>query len=507
MCGVIGIYSRGNHVSQTLYDGMIMLQHRGQDSAGIISCELSKACEQDRKRNRLHRHRGRGLVREVFNEEIMHRLTGNAGIGHVRYPTAGRYNEREVQPFYLNSPYGIAMAHNGNLLNNEKLLKESFDHNKRNIYTDCDSEVLLNIFAHGLSAKRGVMLGYKDVFAAVEHVHQRCQGAYAVVALLAGIGLLAFRDPHAIRPLILGQRETDQGKEYMVASESVALDLFSYQIVGDLEPGEAVFVDYLGHLYRQNCTPREYRAQAQRRSCIFEYVYFSRPDSIIDQVYVNKARMRMGSALAKQVKTEWGEHDVDVVIPVPDTSRTAALKIASGLRTKYREGFIKNRYIGRTFIMAGQGRRDRSVRYKLNPLSAEFKNKNVLLVDDSIVRGTTSRQIVQMAREAGAKKVYFASASPAIRYPNVYGIDMRSYDELIAHNKTTQQVCDAIGADRLIYQHLDELITAVKYGNRKLKQFDCSMFDGHYCPEHTVDERYFSYLYEARDAKRSLGKF
>ena len=499
MCGVIGIYSR-QQVSLDLYESMLMLQHRGQDSAGIVSCELNEKCQSDYKRSRLHRHRARGLVRDVFTEEHVANLTGNAGIGHVRYPTAGAYSRHEVQPFYINSPYGIAMAHNGNLLNNEQLIKESFSTDKRNIYTDCDSEVLINILTHGLLSNRTLMpVTPKDIFAAVTHVHERCQGAYAAVALLAGIGLLAFRDPFAIRPLILGQRETEQGTEYMVASESVALDLLSYRIVRDLDAGEAIFIDHRGVLHSHMCAP-----QAQRRSCIFEYVYFSRPDSIIDDVHVHKARMRMGSALAKKIKSEWGNHDVDVVIPVPDTSRTAALKIASGLHTKYREGFIKNRYIGRTFIMAGHAPRDRSVRYKLNPLSTEFKDKNVLLVDDSIVRGTTSRQIVQMARDAGARKVYFASTSPAIRHPNVYGIDMRSYAELIAHNKSSQQVCDEIKADRLIYQSLDELVAAVKYGNRRLKQFDCSMFDGQYCPGHEVNEQYFANLQEARGQQAGL---
>ena len=504
MCGVIGIYAK-NPVSMDLYESLIMLQHRGQDAAGIVSCELNPESARDIRRPRLHRHRARGLVRDAFKEEHLDDLFGNAGIAHVRYPTAGAYDRHEVQPFYVNSPYGIAMAHNGNLVNSDQLLKESFVDNgrRRIIYTESDSEILINMFARGLLEASDMTLpGPKEVFGAVRYVHQQCQGAYAVVALLAGIGLVAFRDPHAIRPLVLGQRENKRGMEYMLASESVALDLLSYRIVDDLEAGEAVFIDNRGDLHRQVCADNE---QIQHRSCIFEYVYFSRPDSVIDNVYVHKARMRMGSALAKKIKAEWDKHEVDVVIPVPDTSRTAALEIASSLRTKYREGFIKNRYIERTFIMASQDRRDRSVRYKLNPLGAEFKNKNVLLVDDSIVRGTTSRQIVQLAREAGANRVYFASASPAIRHPNVYGIDMRSNDELIAHNKKTEEVCDAIGADRLIYQDLDELVAAVRCGNRKLKQFDCSMFDGKYCPGHTVNKQYFSRLYQGRSAQKKRG--
>ena len=444
----------------------------------------------------IFQHKGVGLVRDVFDSRNIAHLQGQAGIGHVRYPTAGTSSEMEAQPFYVNSPYGIALGHNGNLTNFPQLMSELFDQNLRHLHTGSDSEVMLNVLAHELLSHRSLMLAPKQVFHAVTQVHHRCRGAYAVVALFAGLGLLAFRDPYGIRPLIYGTREGKHGTEYMVASESVALDSLEFEVVRDIAPGEAIYIDKNGELHTQLCADK-----ASYRSCIFEYVYFSRPDSIIDDVFVHKARMRMGVALAERLKREWGDHDIDVVMPVPDTSRTAALELAMTLGVKYREGFIKNRYIGRTFIMPWQEMRAKSVRQKLNPLSIEFKDKNVMLVDDSIVRGTTSRQIVQMARDAGAKKVYFASAAPPIKHPNVYGIDMPTKEELIAHGKTEEGVCEAIQADRLIYQNLKDLITAVSEGNSKLKKFECSLFDGDYI--HKLDGKFFEDLSRRRgDATR-----
>ena len=483
MCGVVGLYG-GTHVSRRLYDSMTLLQHRGQDAAGIVTGELDTG--------RMFQHKGNGLVRDVFRSGHIAHLQGQAGIGHVRYPTAGTSSEAEAQPFYVNSPYGIALGHNGNLINFPQLMRELFDQNLRHLHTGSDSEVILNVLAHGLLGRRALIPDPDQVFEAVTQVHRRCQGAYAVVALIAGLGLLAFRDPHGIRPLIYGVREGPHGREYMVASESVALASMGFEIVRDVRPGEAVYIDKNGELHARQCADK-----ACYRSCIFEYVYFSRPDSIIDDVFVHKARMRMGVALAERIKREWRDHDIDVVMPVPDTSRTAALEMALSLDVKYREGFIKNRYIGRTFIMPWQTMRTRSVRQKLNPLSIEFKDKNVMLVDDSIVRGTTSRQIVQMARDAGARKVYFASASPPIRHPNVYGIDMPTSEELISHDKNVEEVCEAIRADRLIYQDLGDLIRAVKEGNPKLKEFECSVFDGRYI--HDLEQSFFEELNRKRN--------
>ena len=483
MCGVAGLYG-GDEVGQRLYDSLTLLQHRGQDAAGIVTCEFDTG--------RMHQRKGNGLVRDVFRSSDIARLRGRAGIGHVRYPTAGTSSEDEAQPFYVNSPYGIALGHNGNLTNFPQLMRELFDQNLRHLHTGSDSEVILNVLAHELFNRRSLMLGPDQVFQAVSQVHRRCQGAYAVVALFAGSGLLAFRDPHGIRPLIYGTREGENGVEHMVASESVALDSLDFEVVRDVQPGEAIYIDKSGQFYSRRCA-----GGARHRSCIFEYVYFSRPDSIIDDVFVHKARMRMGIALARRIKREWDDRDIDVVMPVPDTSRTAALEMAMDLGVRYREGFIKNRYIGRTFIMPWQTLRTKSVRQKLNPLSVEFKDKNVLLVDDSIVRGTTSRQIVQMARDAGAKKVYFASASPPIKYPNVYGIDMPTGKELIAHDKSVEEVRDAIGADRLIYQHLNDLVQSVREGNSRLRKFECSVFDGDYI--HKLDGQFFEDLARARE--------
>lgn len=483
MCGIIGIVGRGP-VNQALYDGLTVLQHRGQDAAGIVTY--------DGRDRRLNLRKAKGLVRDVFEARHMQRLVGNMGIGHVRYPTAGGAAAAESQPFYVNSPYGITLGHNGNLTNATELRRELFLQDRRHINTDSDSEILLNVFAQELFRQDHLNLTPDDICRAVAGVHRRCQGAYSVVAMIAGHGVLAFRDPHAIRPLVFGVRQAEDGPEYMVASESVALDVLGFDLTRDVGPGEVVYVDQNFDLYAKGCAQNPVYSP-----CIFEYVYFSRPDSVLDDVSVHKARMRMGKRLGKRLQQEWPDHDIDVVIPIPDTSRTAAQEMALQLGVTYREGFIKNRYIGRTFIMPGQTQRKKSVRQKLNPIGLEFKGKNVMLVDDSIVRGTTSKEIVQMARDTGAKKVYFASASPPIRYPNVYGIDMPAANELIAHGRTTEEVREAIGADYLIYQDLDDLIKAVRKGNPKLTRFDTSVFTGDYITG--ISGEYLDGLEEARN--------
>ncbi|MBM4207608.1 MAG: amidophosphoribosyltransferase [Gammaproteobacteria bacterium] len=460
MCGIAGIVSYHN-VNQELYDALTVLQHRGQDAAGIVTCEKGK----------LFLRKDNGLTRDVFNSAQMLKLKGNMGIGHVRYPTAGCSSSEEAQPFYVNSPYGLTLAHNGNLTNAEMLKKELFAEDQRHINTDSDSEILLNVFAHELQNLGKLRLTVDDVFNAVAGVHRRCRGAYAVVVMITGFGILGFRDPFGIRPAVFGERKTVFGSEFMIASESVALDVLGFELIRDIAPGEAVFIEASGQIHTRQCTEK-----TNHSPCIFEYVYFARPDSIIDNISVYKARMRMGEKLAEKILREWPDHDIDVVIPIPDTSRTAALEMANKLGKNFREGFIKNRYIGRTFIMPGQKMREKSVKQKLNAIGLEFEGKNVLLVDDSVVRGTTSAQIIQMARDAGAKKVYFASAAPPVRYPNVYGIDMPAASELIAHNRSDEGVGEAIGADRIIYQDLDDLIEAVGRGNRKIKQFDTSCF-------------------------------
>ena len=465
MCGIIGIVGNGQLVNQELYDGLTVLQHRGQDAAGIMTYA----------KGRLFQRKGNGLVRDVFQERHMRVLQGDMGIAHVRYPTAGTSSEAEAQPFYVNSPYGICLSHNGNLTNAAELKKELFIDDRRHINTRSDSEILLNVLAHELSEVDHLKLSAEDVFAAVRGVHKRCRGAYGVVSMICGVGMLAFRDPNGIRPLVYGVKEGENGRQYMIASESVALDVLGYELVRDVKPGEVIFIDQDNKLHAQECSEA-----AILTPCLFEFVYFARPDSIIENVYVQKARMRMGNRLAKKVQREWADHDIDVVIPIPDTSRTAALEMAHVLDCNYREGFIKNRYIGRTFIMPGQKQRLKSVRQKLNPISLEYKNKNVMLVDDSIVRGTTSREIVQMARDAGAKKVYFASASPPVRYPNVYGIDMPAATELIAHDRNVEEIRDEIGADRLFYQDLEDLIWSVNEGNKEISQFETSVFTGEY---------------------------
>ncbi|HET7921911.1 MAG TPA: amidophosphoribosyltransferase [Gammaproteobacteria bacterium] len=464
MCGLVGIVGCSD-VNQLLYDALIVLQHRGQDAAGIMTSDGE----------RLYLRKSNGLVRDVFHQRHMLRLRGRIGIGHLRYPTAGSSNSAEAQPFYTNSPYGIALGHNGNLTNAHALKELLLRDDRRHLNTDSDSEVLLNVFAHELQRLGGQEINEEDIFKAVGEVHKRCRGAYAAITLIAGYGILGFRDPFGIRPLVFGKRETEAGTEYMIASESVALDVCGFELVRDVMPGEAVLIDENGKLHTRQCAEHPIYSP-----CIFEHVYFARPDSIMDDISVYKARMRMGDKLAEKIQRDWREHDIDVVIPIPDTSRTSALQLATVLGIKYREGFIKNRYIGRTFIMPGQQQRSSSVRQKLNAIDLEFRGKNVLLVDDSIVRGTTSRQIINMARDAGAAKVYFASAAPPVRYPNVYGIDMPTPQELIAHDKSDEEITRFIGADRLIYQELDDLVDAVRRGNPKIRRFDTSVFSGEY---------------------------
>ena len=485
MCGVVGIYGR-REVNQDIYDALTVLQHRGQDAAGIATEENGK----------FFLRKSNGLVRDVFHTRHMRQLKGNVGIGHVRYPTAGSASCAESQPLYVNSPYGITLAHNGNLTNHEQLAQELFEADHRHLNTNSDSEVLLNILAHELQSQNKCNLKKDDIFAAVEALHRRCKGAYAVVANIAGHGIMAFRDPNGIRPLIYGVRTTDDGqKEYMIASESVALDALGFEIKRDLEPGEMIYIDELGKF--SSHIPKIKRDYAP---CIFEHVYFARPDSIIDGSSVYKARVRMGEYLAEKILREWGEdHDIDVVIAIPESSRPSAMELAVRLGVKYREGFVKNRYIGRTFIMPGQGERKKSVKQKLNPLELEFKGKNVLLVDDSIVRGTTSEQIVEMARNAGAKKVYFASAAPPLRHPNVYGIDMPVKSELVAHGRTDKEIEQEIGADKLIYQDLQDLVRSVVPTDEDISkyQFDCSVFDGKYVTG-DIDDAYLLHIQELR---------
>lgn len=465
MCGIVGIVGK-SPVNQILYDALLVLQHRGQDAAGIVTSDSKK----------LHMRKDTGLARDVFRTRHMLRLRGNMGIGHVRYPTAGGSCSSEAQPFYVNSPYGIVLAHNGNLTNAEELKRDVFVDDLRHINTESDSEILLNVFAHELQLQNKLRIDEQDIFRAVEGVHRRCRGGYAAVAMIPGFGVFGFRDPHGIRPVVYGKRETASGDEYVIASESVAMDTIGFELIGDVAPGECVFISSQGQLHRKQCAP-----QPVLSPCIFEFVYFARPDSIIDNISVHKARSRMGKKLASKIKRVWPHHDIDVVIPVPDTSRTAALQLANHLGVPYAEGFIKNRYIGRTFIMPGQQVRKKSVRQKLNAIDLEFRKKNVLLVDDSIVRGTTSQQIIQMARDAGARKVYFASAAPPVRYPNVYGIDMPSASELIAHDRTEVEIEAELGADRLFFQDLDDLIDAVqKRGKSLVDRFDTSVFDGVY---------------------------
>lgn len=486
MCGIIGIVGSSD-VAAAIYEALTMLQHRGQDAAGIATLNGY----------RMNLHKGSGLVRDVFGAAEMRQLSGTSGIGHVRYPTAGTDETAEAQPFYVNSPYGIALGHNGNLTNTEALTQELFDSDRRHLNTRSDSEVLLNVLAHELHQLNPKALQPDHLFLAVDAVHRRCKGAYAAVAIIPGHGMLAFRDPWGIRPAVLGRREGKSGVEYAVASESVALDGLGFELMRDLRAGEALFITLDGQLHSHNSP-----AAQKLTPCIFEYVYFSRPDSMIDDISVYKARLRMGQALARKILQERPDHDIDVVIPVPDTSRTAALPLAFDLDVKYREGFIKNRYIGRTFIMPGQEERKKSVRQKLNAIELEFRKKNVLIVDDSIVRGTTSQQIIQMARDAGARKVYFASASPPVRYPNVYGIDMPATAELIASGRKHKEIERELGADWLIYQNLPDLVEACRGGIKGVSQFDTSCFSGEYVTD--VSDAYLHSLQVSRsdDARK-----
>ena len=478
MCGIIGIVGAGP-VAASLYDGLTVLQHRGQDAAGIATVDGT----------RIRIHKGNGLVRDVFDAKSMRLLEGRIGIGHCRYPTAGSEGSDEAQPFYVNSPYGIALAHNGNLINTEALRREVFEQDRRHINTQSDSEVLMNVMAHEIA--RQETLTPEAVFDAVSAVHRRCRGGYAIVSVVLGLGLVAFRDPHGIRPLVLGKRESAEGTEYAVASESVALDLIGFTRMRDVAPGEAIVITASGQLHARQCaTP------AAHAPCIFEYVYFARPDSMIENVSVHKARMRMGVKLGEKILRLRPDHDIDTIIPIPDSSRDAALEVANVLGVKYREGFIKNRYVGRTFIMPGQSERVKSVRRKLNPIPLEFRNRVVLLVDDSIVRGTTSQQIVQMARDAGARKVYLASAAPPVRHPNIYGIDMPAASELIAHGRSEEDVQAELGCDWLIYQDLADLEWAVAEGNAALAGFDSSCFTGEYVTG--VEPGYFERLHAQR---------
>jgi amidophosphoribosyltransferase len=490
MCGVVGIVSKGP-VNQAIYDALTVMQHRGQDAAGIVTWGDDG----------LKQRRSNGLVRDVFRQRHMLRLTGNVGIGHVRYPTAGGSRSSEAQPFYVNSPYGICLAHNGNLTNHAELSDLLIQRDRRHLSTDSDSEVLLNVFAHELHVRANGRPTPEQVFGAVEALHERCKGGYAVVALIVGHGIVAFRDPNGIRPLVLGERNSGGGAEYMVASESVALDVLQFDRLRDVKPGETVYIENGGKLHSF-----EHEGEIRHTPCVFEYVYFARPDSILDDISVYKARLRMGEELAGKIVRDFPDHDIDVVIPIPDTSRTAALQVAYHLGVKYREGFIKNRYIGRTFIMPGQAERAKSVRRKLNAIDLEFRGKNVLLVDDSIVRGTTSKQIIRMAREAGAAKVYFASAAPPVQFPNVYGIDMPAAAELIANGRDVKDVQKLIGADRLIYQDLHGLIRSVRHDNSAISEFDASCFSGEYVAGDVTREYLLALEEQRNDAAKELRK-
>ncbi len=487
MCGIVGIVAE-TEINQEIYDALTVLQHRGQDAAGMMTCNEGRLNQ--RKRN--------GLVRDVFRASDMRHLKGRIGLGHVRYPTAGSSSPALAQPFYVNSPYGICLAHNGNLTNCDELARELYESDQRHLNTDSDSEILLNVFAHELRKVAGLEPKPEDIFFAVRKLHQRCEGAYAAAAMIANHGIIGFRDPHGIRPIVFGEREGKYSTEYMIASESVALDVLGFKLIRDISPGEAIYITKTGELHTQQCADHPVS-----RPCIFEHVYFARPDSIIDGISVYKARLRMGERLAKKILRERPDHDIDVVIPIPDTSRVAGQVLAYDLGVKFREGLMKNRYIGRTFIMPGQEQRKRSVKQKLNAIGLEFKGKNVLLVDDSIVRGTTCAQIIQMARDAGAKKVYIASAAPEVKYPNVYGIDMPSAGELIAHARSVEEVRKEIGADWLIYQDLDDLKACLSGGNPNITDFECSVFDGNYITG-KVDKTYLDRLEDIRNdnAKR-----
>ena len=467
MCGVVGIVSKED-AAPALYEALTVIQHRGQDAAGIATNEGEK----------FHVRKQLGLVREVFRQQHIVSLKGKIGIGHVRYPTAGGQNREPAQPMYSNSPFGISISHNGNLVNTKELTQELIFDDFRHINTNSDSEIILNVFAHELYKVNfpGTKPSAKEIFEAVSRTHLRLKGAYSVVIMICGVGIVGFRDPNGIRPLILGKKDNDLiGSDYMIASESPALETLNFEVVGDVSPGEAVFISLEGEVERKVCFDNP-----SHSPCIFEYVYLARPDSTLDEISVYKARMRMGQKLAKKILRLNPNHDIDVVIPIPDSSTTAALQLAAALKLPYRQGFVKNRYVGRTFIMPNQEERKKSVRRKLNILDLEFKDKNVLLVDDSIVRGTTSKRIIEMAKQAGAKKVYFSSAAPPVKFQNLYGIDMAATNELIASGKTDEEVANAIGADWLIYQDLKDLIDSAREGNPAIENFEISIFDGKY---------------------------
>ncbi|MDX7990085.1 amidophosphoribosyltransferase [Xenorhabdus littoralis] len=493
MCGIVGI-AGFTPVNQSIYDALTVLQHRGQDAAGIATIDGN---------NGFRLRKANGLVKDVFETRHMLRLRGTIGIGHVRYPTAGSSSASEAQPFYVNSPFGITLAHNGNLTNAHELKKMLFENARRHVNTTSDSEILLNIFANELTQFPNFPLEPDAIFAAVAETHRKIRGAYACVAMIIGHGLVAFRDPHGIRPLVLGKRTLEDGRhEYMVASESVALDTLGFEFLRDVASGEAIYITEQGLLFTRQCSETP-----SLTPCLFEFVYFARPDSFIDKISVYNARLRMGKKLGEKIACEWEDLHIDVVIPIPETSCDIALEIAHILDKPYRQGFVKNRYVGRTFIMPGQQERRKSVRRKLNANRAEFRGKNVLLVDDSIVRGTTSEQIVELAREAGAKKVYFASAAPEVRFPNVYGIDMPNANELIAHGREVDEIRQLIGADALIYQDLQDLVQAVREENPDIVKFECSVFDGIYVTK-DIDQIYLDYLENLRkdDALKVRGQ-
>ena len=488
MCGVVGIVS-ASPVNQQIYDALLALQHRGQDSAGMVTWDDA---------HRLNLRKGNGLVRDVFEERHMQRLRGNMGVGHVRYPTAGTSSAAEAQPMYVNAPYGISLGHNGNLTNADRLEMDVFRAGLRHVNTTSDSEILLNVFAHELH-KIGVFdPGPEQVFEAIAGVNRRCRGAYAAVAMINGRGIAAFRDRHGIRPLAFGVRKVEDGngghrQEVMVASESSAINILGFDFVRDIQPGEAIFVDRSGEYVTQRCAP-----PAVHTPCIFEHVYLAREDSIMDDVSVYKARLRMGEKLAQRILARFGKaHNIDVVIPIPESSRTCAIPLAYALGVKFREGFVKNRYIGRTFIMPGQSQRTKSVQQKLNAIELEFQGKNVLLVEDSIVRGTTTGEIVRQARKAGARRVFMAVAAPPVRYPNVYGIDMPAAHEFLANDRTEEEIAEAIGVDWLVYQSIEDLVAAAAEGNARLRRFECSVFDGKYVTG-DIDGDYLAHLSQAR---------
>ncbi len=490
MCGVVGVVSQ-KEVSPLIYDALTILQHRGQDAAGIATST----------NNRFFIRKQLGLVRDVVRNQHILNLRGQMGIGHVRYPTAGSEDRELAQPMYVNSPFGISISHNGNLTNHEELKEVLVHKDLRHLNTDSDSEVLLNVFAHELQKQGSVKPGAKEIFAAVRALHKRVRGAYSVVIMINGVGIVGFRDPFGIRPLIVGSKDSDLiGKDYMIASESTVLDSLGFETLDDVKAGSAVFISPEGIIETESCINNPVPTP-----CIFEYVYLARPDAKIDKISVHKSRLRMGEFLAKKIIEEKPNHDIDVVIPIPDSSTTSALQLATTLGVKYREGFVKNRYIGRTFIMPFQEKREKSVRQKLNPIDLEFKDKVVLLVDDSIVRGTTSRQIIEMARASGAKKVYFASAAPPIRHQNVYGIDMAATTELVAHQRSEREIEEFIKADWLIYQNLDDLIMAAQTGNEEIKQFECSIFDGKYVTD-DIDDTYLKNLEELRNDKSKASR-